>query len=516
MKIVDPDQLNQGTEVVITPGTKMIQLCVAGNLNDASPGQTSGAALQAVYSFLKEEWKDDAALNKFRFPIKAIYEAKFLMQNGWNWTDAQTRQLIRDAGWKEVAGSEYATVISLGTMDDDQADQAYYQHVAGFSETTIGFDKTGRLNEPILIYDGSNNYRSYLKVFLREQGKTFDQYNLLVSQGLASLTYIAYRLPLSNQNDINIDYTDNEIETTQPFTSMQLQYYKGSRFEAWAIGQAYIIDDVVMNASNRWFRCLSAHIGAADKEPPNVTYWEVYTGEKLIGSSYFAFNREIRCNVSNKADAKELYAFAQYCLRQASNVNDDPDVEGYGTVNGNVANPLCYFVGAVLHGSAGVWFAEFDPAITNSIVLWSIDAATAGSGGLDSEDLPKTSTSRTFPYVATGEMVYNEDLVNDVDAEYWMYFSNAGGNQYDSANAIIVQNKDGQDIKGSVTQANIAFTFDYTNNAQGGRTPDTDAAVVVVAMGLAGAEWVLGQFMITKATGLTFPVNAATERNYST
>ena len=55
-KIVDPDQLNQSTEIIITTGTKTIQLLVAGNLNDTAPGVTSGVTLQAVYSFLKEEW----------------------------------------------------------------------------------------------------------------------------------------------------------------------------------------------------------------------------------------------------------------------------------------------------------------------------------------------------------------------------------------------------------------------------------------------------------------------------
>lgn len=49
-KIVDPDDLNQATEVVIATGAKTVQLLPAGNLNDASPGATSGVTMQAVYS----------------------------------------------------------------------------------------------------------------------------------------------------------------------------------------------------------------------------------------------------------------------------------------------------------------------------------------------------------------------------------------------------------------------------------------------------------------------------------
>jgi hypothetical protein len=515
-KIVDPDQLNLGTEVVVTTGTKTIQLLVAGNLDDTSPGQESGVTLQAVYSFLKDRWMDQSSLNKFRFPMKAIYEAKFLMENSWNWADAQTRDLIRDAGWREITGAEYATIISLGVMDDDAADQAYYQNVAGKASTGIDvFDKTGRLNEPIQIYDGgSNDYRSYLKAFLREQGKTFDQYNLLVAQGFTALTYIAYRLPLANAADIKILFTDTDISgggAIAPFTTMTLQYYVGTRFETWDAAQTYVADDVVRSSLGRWYRCILGH---TNQEPPNVTYWEVYPGEKQIGTNYYAFNREIRCDAAAKADAEELYAFAQFKLRQTGNVNDDPLIEGYGDVIGRIANPLCYFVGNTLHSSPGVWFHNFDPNITNDLVMWAIDQAAAGVGGVDSENLPKSSTSYTFPFVAAGTLVFNTDLVNDVDAEYWMYFADAGGNLFDSANAILVNDNGGSPIQGLISTQNIAFDFDYTNNAQGGRTPDTDAAIFIVAMGLAGAEWVLGSFTITKATGLTFPVNAPTERNY--
>ncbi len=48
--IIDPDDLNQGTEVTINTSAKTIALSVAGNLsNDVVTGQ-------ALYSFLKEEW----------------------------------------------------------------------------------------------------------------------------------------------------------------------------------------------------------------------------------------------------------------------------------------------------------------------------------------------------------------------------------------------------------------------------------------------------------------------------
>src|SRR3989304_6040949 len=136
-KLIDPDQISDQTtptELLIDTGAKTIQLVIAGNLNDTPPGSTSGVTLQCVYSYLKEEWKERANLNKLKFPIKMYTKTDGTLQNGWSWKDAQTRQLLRDAGWTEVDGDQYSGIISLGSFDSS-SDQAYYQQVAGFSAT---------------------------------------------------------------------------------------------------------------------------------------------------------------------------------------------------------------------------------------------------------------------------------------------------------------------------------------------------------------------------------------------
>ncbi|RLE77122.1 MAG: hypothetical protein DRJ44_02785 [Thermoprotei archaeon] len=198
--------------------------------------------------------------------------------------------------------------------------------------------------------------------------------------------------------------------------------------------------------------------------------------------------------------------------RQASDINDDSESLSYGVVNGNVAVRLCYFIGSDLHGWDGVCFDNFDTNFTDKIKLHDI---TADGGGLDSEDVPVTSTLRTYPFVAAGNMIFNDELVNDSDAKYWMYFKSANNNDFDTANAIIVKDNSGTDITGSISTNSIGFDFDYAGNTQGGRSGGTDAIVVIVAMGLNGAEWIEGEFTITENTGLSFPVNAGTERNYS-
>jgi len=80
---------------------------------------------------------------------------------------------------------------------------------------------------------------------------------------------------------------------------------------------------------------------------------------------------------------------------------------------------------------------------------------------------------------------------------------------------IIVDDNSATDIAGQITASSINFDFDYTNNAQGGRTGSTNAPVTVVAQGLPLAEWVSVTSIITQATGISITVTANDERNYS-
>lgn len=516
-KIVDPDGLNQGVEITIDTTGKTIQLNLAGNLNDTPPGKSSGVTLQALYSFLKEEWLSDAALNKFKFPLKAITEAKMDWQNGWGPLDDQTRDLIRDGGWKETTGDEYMCVVSLGSMVNSSADKAYYQQAAGYSATTAAMDKSGEVNEAVMIYNhtGPVNMRGFFKIYLREQGKTYSLSNLLKDQDLSALTYTVYKIPLSNTTDIKVTVTDNDIDTLALYTGMSVDFVKGTLFETWATGHNYVIGDVVQDPANdRWYRCTTGHTAGATRAA-NAGNWEAFIGERQIGSEYYAFNKIV---TGNNGRAEEIYAWAQRQLRKTDDINDNGNGDNYGTVNGNLAPSLMNFLGDTLQTGKGVYIDGFNVNDQNRIEFYDI---TVDSTGVDTEGIPVVSTKRTFPFVAAGTISFSANLVADADAYFRMYFLNddAGANagaDFDTEDAIVVNNNAGTPIQGSVSSAAISFDFDYDGNLQRGTGSNgKDAPVVIVALGKGGAEWISGEFTITRGTGLSFPVNAADERNYA-
>lgn len=303
--ITDPDNLNQGTEVVIDTAGSTIQLVKAGNLSD------DGVTLQALYSFLKEEWKSDNNLIKFPFPMEAITPEQFEFKNGWTYADATTWQLFRNGGFAVTNGSgnteEYIGVITLGSIG--ASDQVYFQQEIDGTATDIVL--TGAVNQCIKVYgdalNGNFDYRDYLKVFVREQAKKYAQ-SSHSDIGVSTFTYQAYRFPLANSDDLKVTHDDTTADAygvTIDYTGSFVRNIGGTDYNF----------DVVIDGNNR--------------------------------------------------TAEEIYEAVQSALRKNSDIDN-----GVGTVVGKTADDLLRFVGDTLVTSNGVYIDNFQAIDTNRIEFY--------------------------------------------------------------------------------------------------------------------------------------------------
>ena len=433
-KIIDPDDLNQGTEITIDSAAKTIQLSVAGNLN------TDGVEMQALYSFLKEEWKNDAELIKFPFPMVAITPEQFEFIADWKPLDVNTVNLFRDGGFAVVntAGTmleQYIGFITLGSIGI--SDQIYYQQVSDGVATDIVL--TGPANQCVKVFgnvdNGNFDRRSFLKCFVREQGKIYSESDLNAI-GTTTVTYQVYRFPLANAADLNITHSDLEVQQA-PYLNIDITYHSTPQVRA---------------------------IGGVD------------------------YNFDII--IEGDGQTKELiYEKIQYLLRLTTDVD-----EGAGTVIGRTGGPLLNFVGDTLVTVGGIYIDNFSSVDTNAI---------------DFTD--NTGVVRRFPFVAAGVITFNENLTNDADAVFRMFFSDDFG----TAAALLVDDNAGSDISGDVSgNSSVSFTFDYDGNVQGGRTAGEDANVTVVAIGLTTGQHVEATGVITRSNANTISLVSALERNY--
>jgi len=132
-----------------------------------------------------------------------------------------------------------------------------------------------------------------------------------------------------------------------------------------------------------------------------------------------------------------------------------------------------------------------------------------------------TGTIRTFPFVASGFINFNDNLQNDDDASYFIFFLNddAGdntGRDYGTSTAIIVNNNAGLPLTGSVSgNSQISFDYDYDGNIQRGAASAASAAPVVgVSLGLTTAQYVSTVSTINRTNANSINFVAALERNY--
>ena len=503
-KLVDPDSLNQNTEVTFNTTNKTIALAVAGNLSN------DGVTIQCIYSWCKEEWRTDTTLIKHPFPLKPIdgpSGTQFDLVDGWDWLDATTTGLIRDGGWALKDGStsqeEWMNVTSLGSFNAS-TDQAYYTQ--GDAATPTDITLASEVNQAIKIYGDSSHgnfdYRGDFIIFLREEAKTFDSYDLITEQNISALTYKKYALPLSNASDaIKITHNDAAVALA-PYLNINLTIMDGTGFQAASV-KSYILNEVGQDSAGRWFRCSVAGTldanGVADYTTEGGTgTFVAYEGERQIGSDYYAFSKIIE---GDNKTLEQIYEKVQYLLRQTTDINEN----GTGTLRGDTADDLLYFVGDTLNTQTGVFIDNVSSIDMNRINF------SDNSG-----------TVRTYPYAAAGTISFNAALQGDASAIYRMYFTNddAGtnsGNDFGTDNAILVNDNSGTDISGNISgSASVSYDYDYDGNIQRGVGSDgSDVPVTLVAIGLDTAQYVVVTGTISRSKNNNFIMVSSDELTYT-
>lgn len=470
--IIDPDLLNDSptdlgaVEVFINTVAKTIKLNIVGNLS------TDGVTLKALYSFLKEEWRNDPHsknLAAFPFPMTPITDESFEFGDGWDLLNDTARYLIRNAGWtvKNTSGNTtqmWTGIIGLGAIESN--DQLYFQQVSGAAAVNVQL--LGQINQAVQILSDPNgdgaygdgyDRRTYFKLFAREQGQIYGL-SQLSDIGVTSMASQAYRFPISTATDLKITKTDVQIDANSdgtadvaPYTGMSITYFAAAQTRS-------------IGGTNRSF------------------------GVIING---------------NNATAEQIYEFVQWSLRK----NGDIDA-GAGTVTGKTADALLEFVGDTLKtknaantagGGTGVFIDNYQTVDINRLVFRD-----------------NSSIERTFPYIAALTINFGDNLKNDASAKYWVYFTTLPGasNDYGESGAVIVDDDAAADMTGNVSGASsVAKSFAYDSNVQGGRTAATDAAITVIGIGLSTGQYVKATGTITRSTSNSISLVAALERTYN-
>lgn len=318
-KIIDPDDLNVGTEITFNLPARTFTLVAAGNLV-AKDGVT-GNALWAKFVDL---WTL-STYQPYPFPMNILdaRSGQYIFGqdpggtfNGWKPADDTTRQMIRDAGWSEfsaggVLNRQYVGIVALASGFPGGA-QFYYQRAAGGA--AVNFTFTDAPNEAIQVFGDASNgnfdTRTYFKLFCREPNYTYDD-AVLGDVGESGTGAYKVSLPVSVGSDLKITANDAAMSGA-PYSGITVTYYGTDQ-------------------------------------------------NKTIGGGSYPFRKIIQ---ANGGTLEQVYTKVQYLLRQNSDID-----AGAGSVTGKTEGQLCYFVGDTLYTTQGVFIEGVLPADLNRVVF---------------------------------------------------------------------------------------------------------------------------------------------------
>jgi hypothetical protein len=467
----------------------------ANSLADAGYND-GGVDLQALYSFIKEQWKSQSDLIKYPFPMEAITAEQFEFINGWTLTDGtespaqqDSKKLIRNAGYAErdengTIQAEYAGIISLGTFALSTA-QAYYAFVNDSAPTNFRY--TGPVNEAIQIFEngGADDRNERLTLYVRPAptgttgnvtGYTFGEQNT-TDIGVTVLATQAYRFPLSTAIDINIDKLVSEL-TGGVYDNMAIEYYDSPQ-EITETGTSFFVGAVI-----------DANVTDSGSQLPTV---------------------------------KEIYNWVQNELRSTAAIQSSPGDSADS--RGDLRDRLVEFVGSTLKTLAQ---DRGQSPANDGVFIEGISASDFNNV----EFIDNAGSSQVFPFKVGVDLTFNDNIANDPNSKYFLFYTTLTDvvsspdevKEFGTANAVLVTKDGGGDVTGDIhTEAttvgagvgeidglqsgtgNVDASANTLTNASGGYTDDELIGKILSVT--AGAN--TGKYFITDNTATVITIDSA-------
>ena len=212
---------------------------------------------------------------------------------------------------------------------------------------------------------------------------------------------------------------------------------------------------------------------------------------RTINSIVYPFHWRVFANGGALSD---VFQFLQHQLRREYDIDG-----GAGSERGDITDALMNFI-----SPNGTMLDTFPD-----------DLAGADLNNVTYQDISDDARNNAFLVGLTFQV--NANLISSAFSRLTAYFTAlpGAGDDFGENGAVIIDDKDGVDMDFTAIGADIPATFDYTNNAQGGRAPDTPAGFTVVALGDDLAQHIIVTGTIAKVNSQTIVVGPALERSYS-
>ena len=436
-----------------------------------------GITMRALYNFENARRRVNEILRKFKRGVKGSYRfaGAFNFVNGVK-LDNSDRTKVRSSGWIEYAATGdgetsidrvYHAPVSL--VDIQNTSAPYYALTTATSETSLQaatwtpFSRAGDINEAVQVFGTTTNSDT--------GAGDFDYRTRVLTLRVRTWGY-------------------NPSETTSTATGI-------SEFSGFSAG--YGIGESI-NTANTY--ALADVYGAARIAPFTGMSLEKYAVAQT-GTGFNESNGLFFWVLHNTAGGTAAQCAAY--LDAVSLQDSDIDV-GTGTYNGKKGR---------------VWYTR---NAAGKVVTASIDGAGLLIEGLSTPEkqnvifTDNSGATKTYPFYPTAEITVGAAALSDVNAWYRVqYVDGAGTADFDTANAVTVNNAAGTPVNGNVVtdaiSGKISFAYAYDSNTQAGLSAGTDKPMVVMVEGDGVAAQAIAYFTMTRSTLISVTCSPGLDNN---
>ena len=447
-----------------------------------------------------------------------------------------------------VANDGTYTILSVTETTVEVATASF---TADTGDNTATFGPINPTGTPDTTVDAAVDNRNGVTLRLRVRdadptGKTYSQADLSTINK-TELGNLVFSFPLANASDLKITETDANIDANTPYTGMSITFYSTPQSLGGGGGDALVGGPynfgIVVDANNG--TNAEAH-EFVQRQLRKLTDIDAGAGtvvgraaDGLVGFVGDTWNVGTPDNgVSFPNNPLGGGSGVMVTNLDAGSKNDTRVYDNTGTQRGfPVGTPVTLdFNQILIDDTLAKYTLLFDRTIRTVVSDLVINAGTGATGTFTSagSNLPASLDAGVGAYVRISGLtgadaamngVYQVTSISAASCNVTRYDSktivtttvaslNLDQHTIDSPDEIIVQDNVPANVTG-LANADYSFTFDYSNNVQGGRTASTDAQVVCRAIGQSGAQFAQSSVQtIQSGIALVIPVSAVAERNF--
>lgn len=458
---------------------------------------------------------------------------------GGNVTVANANTVANDGTYTILAITDSTIDVATASLTADTGDNT----------ATFGpLDPTGSPDTTVnAAIDNLNGITLRLRVRDSDpNGKTFGQANL-ASAGKTVLGGLVFSFPLANAQDLKISADDTTIDSSGPYTGMSLTIHSTPQSlggGGYLVGGPYNFGFEIDGNSGtdqqvyEWLQRQLRRLTDIDADADTAIGRAIDGLMRFLGDALQVGSTDGGLTFPTNPQGGGSGVIITNL--NASSRNTTTYYDNTGTSRSHpIGTPVTLdFNQTLVDDTVAEYTLYYDRTIRNQISDLVITAGTGAAGTFDSAggNLPVSLDNGVGAYVRVTGLTGADAAMNGIyqvtaltSANQWdvLRYDNddivttssanvpVDEHPVDSPDAIVVQDDTSTDVQG-LAGSDFTFTFAYSLNSQGGRTPGTDAQVVARAIGQETAQFAQSSVAtIPSATATTIPVTAQIERNFN-